>query len=684
MRAFSLPLQVRSRIVLLLCLGIGACAELRSTPPPPPPASTRSDNGGENGGALGSDAASGQGTAGLGGNGSGGEGGNGAAVGGNGNGGNACAVGSTRCSATGPAVEICTLSGEWRMDKSCPSICESGACAGMCMPDEKQCGAGQTPAVCSKDGQWLSDSMPCDFVCTGKGECTGACKPGAKKCGDAPDTLIPFECDDKGAWVMRPACTNICVDGSCGGSCMPGKIRCVGNKPETCSDMGTWTPGQECKDQTCVDGACAGSCAPNAKQCNGNTPQTCDSQGNWKDAAACGNKACVKGVCVGLCQPGAVQCGPNNTPQTCDGSGVWKDGAKCSMQTCVKGACVGSCEPNAKQCNDNTPQTCDNQGNWKDGPACQAQTCVKGMCVGACAPGSAPRCSQDGKFIQTCGANGALVNGESCGDRGCAGAMCNVCKPNLKTCSGTALKQCSSDGKSFLPDVQCKVRCDGAALRCIDCEKKTETCNGLDDDCDGTADNNVPAKNCANACLGQQKCVVGGAGRFDPLQCPIGKTDECCGASGTNCAASGKECTSAGTCQIKCPPGKVPNGNNCDCPADAIECNGTCVKVTTKKFCLHANYPPGGGGEEQNPQNYCWLKSQQSECGSPVNFCNKFSFNGNLGMVIHVLNNVKQVSKPTYQWFCCATCQHNSSGPDSACAAARAAGQMCTAGGNGY
>ena len=473
----------------------------------------------------------------------------------------------------------------------------------MCTPDEKQCGAAQTAAVCSKDGQWLSDSAPCEFVCTGKGECTGTCKPGDKKCGDAPDTLTPFECDDQGNWVKRTACTNLCADGSCGGSCMPGKTRCVGNKPETCSEMGTWTPGQECKDQTCVDGACTGECAPTGKQCGGN----------------------------------------------------------------------------------NNPQTCDGQGNWKNGPACQGQTCVSGTCMGACMADAPPRCSPDQKFVQTCGANGAWMNGDSCGDRGCAGAMCNVCKPNLKSCSGNALKQCSGDGRSYLPDVTCKVRCDGAALRCIDCEKKTETCNGVDDDCDGTTDNNVAAKNCANTCLGQQKCVIGGAGRWDPLQCPIGSSNECCGANGTNCGA-GRQCKS-GACQIICDQGgKVPNANGtaCECPANAIECAGTCVTVPTKKFCVHANYPPGGGGVEQNPQDYCWLKDQQSECSDPSNFCRKFNFNRNLGMVIHTLNNVKQKSSVNYRWFCCADCSKPSDIGDAQCQAASLAGQMCTSGNGGF
>jgi hypothetical protein len=401
----------------------------------------------------------------------------------------ACTVGTTRCAAGAAAVEVCTLAGAWMPDKTCPSICDSGECAGTCTPGDKQCGAGQKPQVCDPQGQWMDAGDPCSNVCSGKGECSGECKPGLKKCGDAPNSLTPYDCDDKGKWIARPSCMNYCSNGSCSGTCVPSSVQCAaaGNKTETCGAMGTWEPGRTCAGQACVNGSCAGSC-----------------------------------------EPGARQCGANNTAQLCDKSGVWKDDKVCAGQTCVKGSCVGACEVGAPN-----------------------------------------RCSPDGKAVQSCAAGGVWTNGDACAN-GCTGAVCNVCKPNSKTCSGNALRTCNGAGSGWVvPDVDCKVRCDAAALKCIDCEKKAEVCDGLDNDCDGTPDNNVPTKACSPACAGTQKCVNGSY-----TACGATNTDKCCG--GVDCSSK-KPAGGSASC----------NGNQCEitCGAGSHMCNGQCKSDNSVASC---------------------------------------------------------------------------------------------------
>lgn len=432
-----------------------------------------------------------------------------------------CSVGQTRCALTGAAVEVCAVGGAWKMQQACASICANGECAGSCLPDDKQCGAGQKPATCSKEGQWVPGE-PCPNVCTGKGACTGDCKPGLAKCGDGPDSLTPYECDDKGKWVAKTACTNLCSNGSCGGSCQPGKTRCVGNMPQTCGAMGTWDPGQPCKDQACVDGKC-----------------------------------------TGVCEPKATTCGTANNVQTCDSNGAWQDGGPCSGKTCVKGACLGACEPSAPK-----------------------------------------RCSPDQKATQTCGANGVWMNGDVCADRGCQGAVCNMCKPGSKRCSGNALQICSADGVAWGQDQPCGVRCDAAKLVCVDMIACSPACNGsphcgpnnasvVTESCDTTKGQCMVASTistCSNgsSCKGT-KC------QFD-CKCPTARrckddrhvvTDDNCDVNVGTCGEKPVEtCDSVcdlGKCKIDhdqpCPLGDVGKVGNCTTGTKCQAVSGTCQSV---------------------------------------------------------------------------------------------------------
>lgn len=557
------PSSLFRQTVLLACLSSVGCSELRSAPPDSP-ASTRAGSGGRQGNPD-SNSRSGGANGGAGSN------------GGDAAGAGACTVGATRCAATAADVEICTIAGQWQVDKACPSLCENGACAGKCTPDEKQCGAAQTPEKCGPEGDWAAAGMPCPFVCSGKGECTGECKPGDKKCGDAPNNLAAFECDDKGKWVMKTLCQNLCADGSCGGSCMPDKVHCVGNKPETCSAQGTWTPGQVCKDQTCVDGICAGMCEPTGKQCG----------------------------------------------------------------------------------NSNNPRTCDPKGKWIDQPACAGKTCVNGVCVGACAPDAAPRCSADGKAIQTCGAGGVWMNSTPC-PNGCKDAQCLACDPNKPpTCEGTSLKQCVGGGTSMSTSP-----CVGGCAAGACCTGQTEAMGGSCGSCGGQ--NQPCCKLIGPECNGNlacqsNKCVVPCANNMGQ-NCIFGNpcltgTYNCAGECKTKNVdnvkcGTGAECTQGmpkaadyckdGTCHTgafldNCNVGgRTCSGNKCICTGDkSAERNGICglpdhtVCAGRPNDCLPGSscssvgFCPGDGAKcySGDPSTPCTVMCPMPGSSSPYCFC---------------------------------------------------------------
>ncbi len=430
--------HIRHAGLLVVMLALAGCGAFRNIADKPDDdtSSDRPDGSagagdGNNSGGKGGSGAGGAGTAGTGGVGSGD-----ASAGTDAPDSNAevkCNAGETRCAASTATVEAC-VGGQWTMLKTCPSICLNGACAGMCVPDERQCAAEQRPQLCNKDGEWTPAPEPCPNACTGAGKCAGECKPGTKKCGDPPNHLIPYECDETGMWIAKQACQNLCSSGSCGGSCMPGSRHCgAGNKPETCSPMGTWEPGQVCPDQTCVSGACSGVCAPNSRRCGANNnPQTCDPGGAWKEEAPCAGKACANGQCVGVCEPGKTRCAGQNITeaQICDANGAW-----------VRGGNAECKKPNG--------QGCSGSGD------CVSGYCVMGVCCATpCPPAGAGQCGNTG----ACGGGTCQKNvGATCGTNECTGGQetgpgtCNA----SGVCAGRSVKACPGG-----------LTCDGT--RCAD------------------------------------------------------------------------------------------------------------------------------------------------------------------------------------------------------------------------
>jgi len=215
-----------------------------------------------------------------------------------------------------------------------------------------------------------------------------------------------------------------------------------------------------------------------------------------------------KNVVVGVCTPGQTQsqdCGNCGTKKrTCDGNGQWGDWSGCTGQ--------GDCAPgskDSKSCGTCMVQvrTCSGQCAWGAWSDCQkAGACVPGEgqtqgcgncgaqdrgCQGDCQWGGWGPCQGEGPC-----APGQTAE-EGCGDCGARGRSCNgSCQWNdWSECWGPDPEGGTLVCVSELPGVcaEGRVRCAGGWTKCVNLVPPSpETCDGLDNDCEGTVDNGEP------------------------------------------------------------------------------------------------------------------------------------------------------------------------------------------------
>ncbi len=302
-----------------------------------------------------------------------------------------------------------------------------------CTKDAPKCD-GTTAMTCDPNGTW--SSQMCDFVCM-NGSCGGVCVPGAHSCSG----LNAQTCGTNGQWHTDLTCQFACSAGVCTGACTPGTHQCSGLDAQTCNASGRWVTDQTCPF-VCSAGSCGGVCSPGTKVCSSNAPKVCDSTGTWQTGSAC-SFVCSAGSCGGVCSPGAKQCNGLQA-QTCDSTGQWHTDQTCGS-LCSAGVCYGTCTPGAMQCSSNVPQTCDSNGVWQDGTACPF-ACSAGACTGECTP-STTQCS--GSQIQTCDSTSHWAAPTDCGAVAGATAYCQGagsctfnCNLDYDDCDGNPANGC--------------------------------------------------------------------------------------------------------------------------------------------------------------------------------------------------------------------------------------------------
>ena len=495
----------------------------------------------------------------------------------------ACLDGSRRCVPRNePARERC----DGRDDDCNGEIDDAGTVScglGICRRDIQACAGGRN-AVCDPfvgrqdqelcngldddcdgtvDELALGDGGPCG---NGIGGCRGAgiatCANGALQCNGVPTAPEPETCDGvdedcDGRTDENTVAPVACVSGV-GACARPGNTACIGGAPgcdgvpvapaavEACNGLDDDCDGLTDEDlgfelcgvgicrrvlANCEGGADPGACDPllgaQAEVCNG-LDDDCD--GVTDEGVPGTGVACVggQGICRGpsatACIAGRLQCpGPiapqaercNGLDDNCDGviddapvdagglctggvGGCARPGAlRCTNATLRCDAVPGA--PGVDVCN-GTDDDCDGNTDERLGTV----VCGQGRCLRdlpACEAGGPPFCvPEQGSIDEQCNAVDDDCDGTVDEDSPQVGSVCLV-----------GIGVCATFGQR---------QCEGGALVCEvvgQAAPQAELCNALDDDCDGTSDEDFGVGRLCETGVGQCRtlgrviCVEGGA-----------------------------------------------------------------------------------------------------------------------------------------------------------------------------
>jgi hypothetical protein len=305
-----------------------------------------------------------------------------------------------------------------------------------------------------------------------------------------------------------------------GAACSVGVGACARSGVKACTASGA---GTEC---TAVAGA------PAAETCN-QVDDDCDGATDEGLADCCvpaTSRAC--GVDAGACQAGT---------ETCSGSGAWGACLLAGVPVTLPGTV-------AESCND-LDDDCDGQTDEPDATGCTgyfADQDADGFGAGA----SACLCAASGSHTATAAgdcddANPAVHPGavEACNgiDDDCDGqtdegfGLGATCTVGLGACERSGVTVCTGDGS-------------GATCNAVAGAPSAETCNGLDDNCNGTTDEGLAAPLCAlqnGVCAGSRKRCGGASGWLDCTASEYGASyqavETSCDGLDNNCNGSADE-----------------------------------------------------------------------------------------------------------------------------------------------
>src|SRR5215470_5209289 len=127
-----------------------------------------------------------------------------------------CVPSATRCGSSND-VETCGASGEWPptdgMTTPCTNqTCVSGACQGVCAPNQIQCIDANHYSVCDAGGSFVDHGDLCTTIDFGFACVIGPpdrcrCTSGEQRCNfDLSENGTPQTCSSTGTWASRAAC----------------------------------------------------------------------------------------------------------------------------------------------------------------------------------------------------------------------------------------------------------------------------------------------------------------------------------------------------------------------------------------------------------------------------------------------------------------------------------------------
>ncbi|MBZ0120617.1 MAG: hypothetical protein K8H88_26730, partial [Sandaracinaceae bacterium] len=300
-----------------------------------------------------------------------------------------------------------------------------------------------------------------------------------------------------------------------------------------------------------------------------------------------------------------------------DGGCACDDGVTCTRDACdARGACRHEVDPSA--CAEG--EICDPTAGCvvvpcASDPECDDLDPCTGpeLCVsGRCQAGTPPDCADT----------------EPCTADGCSPGL--GCEHTPIGCAPGVIRACASACGTVGTET-CEASCAFGA-----CQPPSESCNGLDDDCDGTADNGFEcamraSRSCATACgtTGSAPCNAGcvlGACEPPPESCN-GVDDDCDGAIDedceclpgsdgpcvASCGSSGdRSCDASGRWGMCMPPSESCNGVDDDC--DGAADDGFACRMGASTACLSAC---GSVGTQSCGAGCSW-----GACTPPSEICN--------------------------------------------------------------
>jgi RHS repeat-associated protein len=481
----------------------------------------------------------------------------------------ACASqGRTSC-INGAEINSCTPGESAGSDASCDGI--DSDCDGLV--DEgyvsvpTQCGAGQ----CARPG---------NTRCV-QGMVQNSCSPGSPAADDASCNGSDDDCDGRndenyvarsvscGAGACAALGTTTCTDGSETASCTPGT---ASSNDTSCNGIDDNCNGAVDEDYASVETSCGLG--------------ACRSTGTTSCAAGATIDSCLAG------QPAVHDDTCNDVDDDCDGvfdeefaghvtsCGVGACGSA-GATSCVRGVIIDSCSAGLPGTNDTSCNGIDDDCDSSTDEAFVSETITCG--AGACAASGTTSCTQ-GQVVSSCTPGTAASNDSVCNaiDDDCNGA---VDEDFAAAASSCGVGVCASAGTTACV----------AGMVTDSCRPRTgapndPTCDGRDDDCSGTADEDYvsyPTSCGEGACSanGASSCV-GGVEVDSCVPRQAAATDESCDGIDDNCNGSVDEefvpqstncgigaCIASG--QTGCEGGQVFDGCTPGTPAEGdATCDG--------------------------------------------------------------------------------------------------------------
>ncbi|MDB4959446.1 MAG: Tryptophan synthase alpha chain [Myxococcales bacterium] len=406
------------------------------------------------------------------------------------------------------------------------AACNNGAKGVCARTGQRVCAVGGHGTQCNAPAVTCTDLGSCTEICNGlDDDCDGsvdegltgctACVPQGEQCNNKDD-----DCDG----VIDEGITKQCGTGAC---------------------LGT---------ETCVAGAFVGCTAktPTTETCNG-VDDDCDGVADGF-TLACSNIITPGGpptdnpgdashmpIPENICHPGSKNC-----PVAPPGTGVF---GACSGEVepcnCTTAACIAACKDRC----DGIDQDCDNIIDEDFVPAACSTNCGVGMTV--CTNGVISCDAQPATTDNTCDNVDDDCDGQVDEDWTCdASATCTPPGPGV-------LHPCCACGNGTICNGT--NRCINGTVQCTGGQSNPESCNCLDDDCDGSVDEGTTCPG-GSTCANCQCAFACSPGEFP---CPLGK--KCTNAFCVNDPCYGVDCPNVGGNKQSC----VDNGNNTSACVDA-------------------------------------------------------------------------------------------------------------------